>query len=118
MKSTTKILALFVIIGLTGCSFTYKEIYTPVSNITSRNASGKIVVYEKGEAVDREHKIIGTLALKESGTTLRCGYHDALILIKERAREIGADAIAITDIKRPSFGSTCDRLTVDIIEFE
>ena len=90
----------------------------PVNDLNSRNSSGKIVVYEKGEEVNRKYTIITTLLLKDSGLTLRCGYYDALVLAKERAREIGADAVVVKSIKRPSFNSTCDQLSVEIIEFE
>ena len=118
VKPTIRILTLSVFIGMVGCSYSYKEVYTPINNISSVNTSGRIVVYEKGEMVDREHKIIGALELKDSGATLRCGYYDALMLSKERARELGADAIVIRNIKRPDFVSTCDRLEIDIVEFE
>ena len=116
MKKAIKIAMLAATLGVVSCA--YREVYTPISNVSSVNASGKIVVYEKGETVDREYKILGTLQLKDSGFTLRCGYYDALPLAKERARELGGDAIVIKKVNRANFWSTCDRFTIEIIEFE
>jgi len=118
MLFSTKIVMLAAIIGLAGCSYAYKEVYTPITNVSSVNTSGKITVYEIGEDVDRQHKTVGILKLQDSGLTIRCSYYDGLILAKQRARELGVDGIVIKDIERPSLASTCDRLVIEMIEFE
>ena len=112
MKTLTTLVPTIILIS---CSHTVT--FKQISTVSSRNSSGKIDVYEKGEKVEHEYKTIGSLWLGESGFSESCGYEDALFLSREKARELGADAVKVYKINKPDFTSTCYRVGVYIIEY-
>ncbi len=63
-------------------------------------------------------KIIGTIYIGDTGLSVGCGYDDVIILAKEKARNVGGDAIQVTEINYPDLRSTCYRIRANIIAFE
>ncbi len=109
----TALLALALL--LTACSHSQSfDLYEPVQ---SPNTSGSIDVYELGETISQTYGIIGQFHLGESGFSESCGYQDALYLARAKARELGADAVAVTRVKKPDAISTCYRVTTEILEY-
>ena len=115
MNELWKLTLLLSLVFIAGCAHTQN--FKQANAVLTPNTSGEIDTYEQGEAIEADYTLIGTLWLGESGFSESCGYEDALYLARKKARELGADAIQVDEVKRPDFMSTCYRVGVNIIEY-
>lgn len=115
MNKFRKLTALLFLVFLASCAHTQN--FQQTNPVLSPNTSGEIDIYEQGEAIEADYTLIGTMWLGESGFSESCGYEDAMYLARKKARELGADAVQVEEVKRPDFLSTCYRVGVNIIEY-
>lgn len=72
-----------------------------------------VMVYEVGESVPAEAKVIGKVKVTDGGLTptYKCLYGNMLALAIKKTAESGGNALRIDEHKKPaSFGSTCHRI--------
>jgi len=78
--------------------------YTEIRKATpDKKVADKITVYEIGDPVKTGYIELGTVWLGESGFSQSCGYNDALYLARQKAREVGADAVQVTRVEKPNW---------------
>ena len=65
-------------------SCVHTENFKQANAVSSPNSSGGIDVYELGEPFDKEHTLIGTLWLGESGNSVNYGYEEALNIARKK----------------------------------
>jgi len=65
-----------------------------------------------------EYVELDTVWLGETGFSHSCGYNDAIYLAKQKAREVGADAVQVTKGKKPTWWTTCYRVEVKLLELK
>lgn len=110
--STTFMFSLF----LSSCSPSLK--YTSIKpSKTSKPSGHNIIVYPLGSSLPSNATIIGSIYIGDTGFSMGCGYDDVLNIAKRKAREVGGDAIQITEVKTPDLSSTCYRIRANIIAF-
>lgn len=113
-----KSIILACLIGLfASCSHTvaYSEYRKPTPN---KKVIEKIIVYEIGDPVPVGQIVLGRISLGDSGFSESCGYADAIALAKQKAREVGADAVQVTKVYPPNFISTCYRIEAVLLELK
>ena len=109
----TLLLALFIL----GCGAAVK--FTPIGNYRSPKAEDyHVAVFQVGDNIDLDYEIIGKIDVGDSGITAKCGYDKMMRLVLQKAREVGADAIRIIEVKDPDIISSCYRITALAIAFE
>jgi hypothetical protein len=68
----------------------------------------KVTIYRDNEQVPDDYEMLGTISVGDAGFTTHCDSLRMITLVKEKSREIGGNAVLITEHKRPSFwGSSC-----------
>ena len=123
MSSSMKkvILALFfgvVFVLLQSCAPSVSYISKDSIKRVSKPSDYNIIVYKPGDKLPSNAKIIGSLYIGDTGFSVRCGLDDVIRLAKKKAREVGGDAIQITEIDYPDLTSTCYRIKANVIVFE
>ncbi len=117
MKQLLLAVLLFTSFIAISCSHSVK--YTEYRKPSpQKKTEGKITVFEIGDPISAEFTILGKVRLGETGFSHSCGYTDALYLARQKAREIGADAVQIIKVEKPDFWSTCYRVEANLLQFK
>ena len=98
--------------GLTGCQTTPRVMAEITEHHPARQADS-VMVYELGDQVPAEAKVIGTLKVTDGGMTpaYKCLYSNMLSLAVKKTAESGGNALRIDQHKEPSvWTSTCHRI--------
>lgn len=101
---------------LIGCS---PAMYTNMQKTyepTPRTQS--IDTYSGNDAVPVMYEVLGDVKFRDTGFSTECSYDQVMAKAHEQAREVGGQAIIVTNIKEPGFVSTCYRMDVRIIRYE
>lgn len=113
MKRTYNILiSLFWTFLLTGCQTAPRVIAELTEQHPARQADS-VLVYELGDSVPAEAKVIGTVRVTDGGLTktYNCLYGNMLSLAVKKTAESGGNALRIDRHKEPSvWTSTCHRI--------
>jgi hypothetical protein len=72
-----------------------------------------VVVYKEGMSLPSSAKKIGNVKVGD-GFRFNCGYDVTLNAVKQKAIEIGGNAIKLTSVKSPDLMSTCYRMKADV----
>lgn len=97
---------------LTGCQTTPRVIAELTESYPARQADS-VMVYELGDSVPAEAKVIGTVKVTDGGLTptYNCLYGNMLSLAVKKTAESGGNALRIDRHKEPSvWTSTCHRI--------
>ncbi|MCL6268002.1 hypothetical protein [Flagellimonas myxillae] len=76
----------------------------------------EVTVFELDEKQPEDAEVLGVLALRDTGFTVKCNYEVVVDKAKLEARKAGGDAIKITMHKKPNFWSTCHRIDATILK--
>ena len=108
MKNTIILFALLAI-TLQSCS---PKIRTNLSAETHQalDANTEILIIKPDEKVPENAIYIGDLKIGDSGFSTDCGYTTVIEEAKSNAKNSGANLIHLTEVKKPSSGSTCYRI--------
>lgn len=107
-----KIIVMAVASLLTGCQTAPRVIAELTEQYPARQADS-VMVYELGEPVPAEAKVIGTVRVTDGGLTptYDCLYGNMLSLAVRKTAESGGNALRIDQHKEPSaWSSTCHRI--------
>lgn len=112
-----KIFFVLASIILTSCS---PKISTSISQgYKSLNENEKFIVYQSGQVLPENSKIIGKTKIGDSGFTTNCGFEVMLNLAIKEARKNGANSLQITSHILPSvYGSSCHRIRANLLRIE
>jgi hypothetical protein len=110
----------FLIIGsvlfLTSCSAkltsSMQKTYPPL------DYREEVRVFEINEQAPPDAEKLGTIKIGDSGFSTDCDYATALDKAKTESRKVGGNALKITSHKLPDLGSTCHRITVDVLKVD
>ena len=75
-------------------------------------------VFKPNEAVPSNAEKLGTVKVGDSGFSIDCNYATVLDMAKIEARKVGANALKITQHKKPDFLSTCHRIIADVLRID
>ena len=108
MKKTYILLALGVLI-LQSCS---PKIRTNLSTETHQALADntEVLIIKQDEKVPENSIFIGDLKIGDSGFSTDCGYTTVMEEAKTHAKNSGANLIHLTEVKKPSSGSTCYKI--------
>lgn len=98
--------------GLSGCQTAPRVIAELTEHHPARLADS-VIVYELGDQVPAEAKVIGTVKVTDGGMTptYKCLYGSMLTLAVKKTAESGGNALRIDQHKKPSaWSSTCHRI--------
>ena len=113
MKRTYNILIVTLLAFLlTGCQSTPRVIAELTEHHPARQADS-VMVYELGDSVPAEAKVIGTVRVTDGGITpaFNCLYGNMVSLAVKKTAESGGNALRIDRHKEPSvWTSTCHRI--------
>ena len=70
----------------------------------------EILIIKQDEQVPEKSIFIGDLKIGDSGFSTDCGYTKVMDDAKNMAKNSGANLIHLTEVKKPSSGSTCYRI--------
>jgi len=90
----------------TGTTYPATEIYHPFA------------VIEKDTMDGLQQTLIGNIEIKDKGLTLNCDYNTVLKLAEDKARELGANCLIVTEHRRPDHISTCHRIKADFLRID
>ena len=99
-------------LAITGCQSAPRVIAELTEHYPARPADS-VMVYELGEQVPAEAKVIGTVKVTDGGFTpsYKCLYGNMLSLAVKKTAESGGNALRIDQHKEPSvWSSTCHRI--------
>ncbi len=116
MKHTLKLLLVVTIILLGSCS--PKVETNLIKNYNALDYNEEVLVIGLNEERPKKSEFLGLITIKDSGFTTKCSYKDVLNEAKLEARKIGGNAIKITTHRPPSVGSSCHRITADILRID
>lgn len=110
-------LSILLLILLTSCSHT---ITTSISNpYPPLEVNDNISIIGLNEKYPDNYALVGKLKLGDSGFSTDCDYYTAMSIAKEEARKSGGNAVKVTSEIQPSiFGSSCYRMTGDILKID
>jgi hypothetical protein len=77
-------------------------------------ADSEVRVLEADEAVPPNELLIARMKVRDTGTTVDCGYENVLAQALAKAREIGGDLVQLTQVHPPDLWSSCYRLDADV----
>jgi lipopolysaccharide export system protein LptA len=99
------IIMICLFVFFTGCSVS--EEFADYRNIKS-DTKCDLDIYSQNLETNMKTKVIGDIAITDTGFTIFCDAKTVIKKIKDRACSIGADAIHLYDVKQPHIlGSTC-----------
>ena len=73
-------------------------------------AEDKIFVFFNTDKLSDKCVPLGEISVYDAGLAVNCGFYDVLFKAMDQAKEIGADAIKVTEVKKPDLLSTCYRI--------
>ncbi len=77
------------------------------------------IIFGLDDSVNFESKdIVGDIDVKDTGFSFNCSYEDAVEMIEQRAREMGANAFKIYKHKQPDIWSSCHRIRAKALYLE
>jgi S1-C subfamily serine protease len=103
-----------------GCETTIKtqRFDTPESINTKEKPSDRAIeVYLPLDNPPENIIQIGRIDIGDSGFTTNCDQMTVILQIKQRAREMGGDAVHIYKLTPPDFFSTCYRASANVLSF-
>ncbi|NME72018.1 hypothetical protein [Flammeovirga aprica] len=117
MKTIHSLLIITAIIFLSSCnpkiSTTVHRSYPPL------DYKQEIVVMGLNQPEPSDSEILGQIKIGDTGFTTNCSYNTVIEKAKIEARKAGGNAIKIIDYIMPSpFGSSCHRITANILKVE
>lgn len=75
----------------------------------------QVLVLKAGSYVPPGYDNLGTLRIGEAGATIGCSLPTIIELARQRARQAGANVVAISTITPPSAMSTCYQLEAELL---
>tara|TARA_R110002049_G_scaffold131554_7_gene290345 strand:- start:7545 stop:8312 length:768 start_codon:yes stop_codon:yes gene_type:complete len=107
------IIFLFTTIVLQSCS---PKIRTNLSTETHKplDSETEILILNFNENIPDNSTYIGELKIGDSGFSTDCGYNTVINEAKETAKKSGANIVYLTEIKNPTFESTCYRIKANL----
>lgn len=97
------------------CACTPSKRVSVSQSFTPLAPEAPVAVFSKEEPAPEGSAILGSVKMGDTGFTTSCSYAKVIEAAKQSAREIGGNALKITEHKLPSVWSTCHRITADII---
>ena len=109
MKKKRLFMCLLAAVGLllTGCS--PKVVTNIVSELPSQPVDS-VRVFLPGELVPQSAVVVGDVAVKDRGTTLKCNYDYVVQLGKEATAQHGGNVLLIQEHRLPSLKSSCHQI--------
>jgi hypothetical protein len=93
--------------------------YKSISEARQPKPDGfEVQVFQENETIAKKNTTLGLISVDDSGFTVHCSYDIVLEKAKEKAREIGADAIKIVKVESPDLISSCYRLKALAVVFD
>ena len=110
-------LPLLLFIGFTYWSCAPTVRYTSYDNsYEPKSFDSPIDVFQLNDNLPfGKYKVIGQVQTGDTGFSLGCGYQDILRIVINKGRQAGGDAIQITRVRTPGGGSTCYKVTANIL---
>lgn len=103
---------------LAGCTTTKKYEATSAAAGAPKSDDYPIYVYPESVAIPRPFEIIGTMQIGETPFTMMGGSLEGVLnTLMQSAREKGADAVQITNLKEPSFWTANYRAYANFLRF-
>ncbi len=84
---------------------------------TPKGLADRIDIYLDDQNIPRGVTVIGEVHVGDTGLSVGCGYNTALSLVKDQAREVGADAAYLVRVLKPDILSTCYRVTARLLQY-
>jgi hypothetical protein len=96
------------------------KISTSISkNYAALDYREDVWVFGVGDAIPEDVEQLGTVKIGDTGFTTDCSFETVIEKAKTEARKIGGNAIKIIKHDTPSvFGSSCHRITANIIKID
>ena len=66
----------------------------------------------------RAYDVLGRLSIGDTGLSINCGWNEVIELAKQKAREAGAQAVLLTEVREPDSSSTCYRIKAELIKYK
>lgn len=79
--------------------------------------SQAITTYSKSEKPNQDYQVLGFMDFEDTGNTFICDSTDMIETFAKECRQVGGDAVQITDFKIPDESSTCYRGSANIIKY-
>jgi hypothetical protein len=70
-----------------------------------------VTVYELWDTLPRNHRIIGSINIGDSGFSVNCGWDAVLERALNECRKMGGNALKLVSVIEPSWESSCYRIT-------
>ena len=106
---------IFLLCSCTGPETSYRQ-YT--TEYEPRPSGTPIDVYSEHQKPPGEYKVIGVVSIDDTGLSINCDWLNVIEIAKEKARNMGGDAVQITHVIPPDdFFSTCYRLKANVLKF-
>ena len=107
---------LSVAILLGGCTAAVRYVPSGEQGV-QREWTAPVDIYHEAEDVPPGSAAIGALSIGDTGFSIECDAHTVLRLLKEKARQQGADAAYILSFRTPDAWSTCYRLKARLLRY-
>jgi len=75
----------------------------------------RIFVFGLNDATPTGSENLGTIKIGDSGLSVGCSFDNVVNLAREKARDVGGNAIKLLSVQEPDFGSTCYRISATIL---
>lgn len=79
--------------------------------------SQAITTYSKSEKPTQDYQVLGFMDFEDTGKTFICDSTEMIEAFTKECRQIGGEAVQITDIKVPNENSTCYQGSANFIKF-
>jgi len=114
MKKLYGCLMLMIVIALSSCS---PRISTSlIKSYPALDYQQEVIVMGIQQQVPDDSEVIGQVKIGDSGMSTNCGYDMVIDKAKLEARKAGGNAIKIIKHTPPNMGSTCHRITAQILK--
>ena len=110
-------LMLILSIIFAGCAASVS--FTPNGSArTPKPENAKITILDGDERYSDKCASLGQIEVYDAGLAVNCDFDVVVNKAVQKAQEVGADAIKITEIKKPDFISTCYRLKAIALAYD
>lgn len=119
-KSTIMLTARFILLIVSSCTLSCAPYVTTAMFEEAGNPRDLIApvdVYIDEREIPRGATVIGQVHVGDTGFSVGCGYHAVLSIVKDKAREVGADAAYLARVLHPDILSTCYRITARLLQY-
>jgi len=108
---------LCIVVVITSCNPTVRT--TIYQSRTPHYRSHDVTLIGLGNSRPESSEVLGVVKIGDTGFSTRCGLVEVLANAKVEAVKIGGNAIRLIEHRPPSpFGSTCHRITAEILYVE